>query len=63
MTRTTPPTSGDLDSGLKPTATEPPVIKVDDSNSNSNSNGNGSNTDTTPTPAPTTDQSGTSTAP
>ncbi|HSY54324.1 MAG TPA: LysM peptidoglycan-binding domain-containing protein [Opitutaceae bacterium] len=26
----TPPASGDLDNGLKPTATEPPVIKVDD---------------------------------
>jgi LysM repeat protein len=48
-----PPASGELDSGLKPTATEPPVIKVDDSNS----------TDTTPAPAPTTDASGTSTTP
>jgi LysM repeat protein len=50
----TPPTSGDLDSGLKPTATEPPVIKVDDSN--------GTDTTTTP-PPPTTDGSGTSTSP
>jgi LysM repeat protein len=54
-TTPTPPTSGDLDSGLKPTATEPPVIKVDDSNSN--------NTDTAPAPAPTTDGSGTPTTP
>jgi LysM repeat protein len=51
-----PPATGDLDSGLKPTATEPPVIKVDDSN-------NSGSTDTTTTPPPTTDQSGTSTAP
>ena len=48
-----PPTSGDLDSGLKPTATEPPVIKVDDSNSPG----------TTAPPPPTTDGSGTSTSP
>jgi LysM repeat protein len=48
-----PPTSGDLDAGLKPTATEPPVIKVDDSN----------NTAPAPAPAPTADQSGTPTAP
>ncbi len=49
-----PPTSGDLDSGLKPTVAEPPVIKVDDSNT----------TDTTTTPPPpTTDGSGTSTSP
>jgi LysM repeat protein len=55
---TPPPASGDLDSGLKPTATEPPVIKVDDSTSTSTS------TDTTDTPPPpTTDGSGTSTSP
>jgi LysM repeat protein len=52
-TTPTPPTSGDLDSGVKPAATEPPVIKVDDSN----------NTGTTTAPPPTTDGSGTSTAP
>jgi LysM repeat protein len=52
-TTPTPPTSGDLDSGLKPTATEPPVIKVDDSNSPG----------ATAPPPPTTDGSGTSTAP
>jgi len=57
-TTPTPPATGDLDSGLKPTATEPPVIKVDDSN-----NGGSNNPDTTTTPPPTTDQSGTSTAP
>jgi len=50
-TTPTPPPSGDLDSGLKQTATEPPVIKVDDS------------TATTPAPAPTTDGSGTSKSP
>jgi LysM repeat protein len=52
-TAPTPPTSGDLDSGLKPTATEPPVIKVDDGNT----------TNTTTPPPPTTDGSGTSTSP
>ena len=44
-TTPTPPASGDLDSGLKPTATEPPVIKVDDS------------TATPPPPSPTSDAS------
>jgi LysM repeat protein len=52
-TTPTPPPSGDLDSGLKPTATEPPVIKVDDSN----------NTSPAPAPSQTSDASGTSTAP
>ncbi|HEV8073816.1 MAG TPA: LysM peptidoglycan-binding domain-containing protein [Opitutaceae bacterium] len=52
-TTPTPPTTGDLDSGLKPTATEPPVIKVDDSN----------NPDTTTPPPPANDQTGTSTTP
>jgi LysM repeat protein len=46
------PTNGDLDSGLKPTATEPPVIKVDDSNNAP-----------MPAPPPTTDDSGTSKTP
>lgn len=52
-TTPTPPATGDLDSGLKPTATEPPVIKVDDSN----------NPSAPPPPPPTTGQSGTSTTP
>jgi lysozyme len=56
-TTPTPPPSGDLDSGLKPTANEPPVIKVDDST------GTSSSPDTTTTPPPTTDGSGTSTSP
>ena len=50
-----PPASGDLDSGLKPTATEPPVIKVDDSNNTSPA--------PMPAPPPTADSSGTSTSP
>ena len=54
-TTPTPPTSEDLDSGLKPTATEPPVIKVDDSNNTSPA--------PMPAPPPTADSSGTSTSP